>query len=317
MGSRRLASNTMPAMGLVEPGRLHRLALVVEDSASAHAWFKSALGAGQLHAAWEVPETASGGEADLEGTDSGLFRVGGYPFILLSKGTPGGPVARFFRRYGSGVHSLAWEVQDMWIVQNLLITQGIGIGAVNIPGRHFFMHPRDTHGVLMEWTDDSFGPNERYSDEGGGLVDVLGLGWVTAVVTDAESTAAFLSDLAGATPVSDNPQGSEAEEVTVDVRIGDLTLRLVTPTSPTSRYRTVPAGPRLWSFTLRVADLAIALKALEGTGIGTVHRQDGLAATDPSTTFGLPIEWTDSPEADAPSPIEFDWATRGHSTARS
>jgi hypothetical protein len=42
------------------------------------------------------------------------------------------------------------------------------------------MHPKDTHGVLMEWTDDTFGPNGKQPDEGGGLVDVADLAWVSS-----------------------------------------------------------------------------------------------------------------------------------------
>ncbi|HEX4244901.1 MAG TPA: VOC family protein, partial [Acidimicrobiales bacterium] len=187
---------------------------------------------------------------------------------------------------------LAWEVEDMWSAQNLLMERGIGIGAVNIPGRHFFMHPRDTHGVLMEWTDDSFGGNERRADEGGGSVDIQGLAWVTAVVADAESTATFLTDLADARPVSGNPRGPEQRERTIDLDIGDVTVRLVTPLSPESPYAGEGDSSRLCSFALRVANLDAALTDLEAAGVPTVRNDRGIAATDPSATFGLPIEWT-------------------------
>ena len=179
----------------------------------------------------------------------------------------------------------------MWSAQNLLIEHGIRIGAVNIPGRHFFMHPKDTHGILMEWTDDTFGANVRRPSEGGGAVDVSTLAWITAVVTDAEATAAMLGDLAGGTEVTDNVRGPASEEVTVDVLVGDVTIRLVTPTSADSRYAGVENTPRLSSFTLRVDDLPATLEALAGAGVPTTHRQEGLAATDPASTFGLPIEW--------------------------
>jgi methylmalonyl-CoA/ethylmalonyl-CoA epimerase len=279
-------------MALVEPGHLHRVALAVDDAASAHEWFKRVLGAGGLNSEQHPEDIRSSGEADLEGTDVRMFRVGGYPVILLSKGAPGGPVAKFIERYGPGVHSLAWEVEDMWSVQNLLMESGVRLGAVNIPGRHFFMHPRDTHGVLMEWTDDSFGGNKRQGDEGGGVVDVASLAWVTAVVADAESTATFLSGLAGATPVTGNARGPEARELTIDLEIGDMTLRLVTALSPESPYVNEGGSSRLCSYALRVADLESALTALEAAGVPTVRRDSGLAATDPSATFGLPIEWT-------------------------
>jgi 4-hydroxyphenylpyruvate dioxygenase-like putative hemolysin len=202
-------------------------------------------------------------------------------------------VANFFARWGPNVHSLAWEVDDMWTVQNLLIRQGVRIGAVNIPGRHFFMHPRDTRGVLMEWTDDSFGDSIRRPDERGGLVDVEALAWVTAVVTDASETAAFLEELCDAKRVSGNAQGPSDRELTIDVEIGDMTLRLITPASADSPYAaTISNGPHLCAFALRVADLEPALDALAGEGVAVVHREENLALTDPASTLGVAIEWT-------------------------
>jgi 4-hydroxyphenylpyruvate dioxygenase-like putative hemolysin len=281
---------------LIEPGPLHRVALAVEDAGVAHDWFVRLLGAGPLGTDRRGDPgelRATPGEDDLEGTDTRIFRLGGFPFILLSKGAPGGPVSNFLSRWGPSVHSLAWEVDDMWTVQNLLIRHGIRIGAVNIPGRHFFMHPRDTHGVLMEWTDDSFGESARRPDEGGGIVDIADLGWVTAAVTDANETAAFLAELCDASPVTGNAHGPSDRESTVDVRIGDMTLRLVTPRAPESPYAAVLSNmPRLCSFALRVPDLESTLKALAAEGVPTVHREGDLAGTDPATTFGVAIEWT-------------------------
>src|SRR5579859_140449 len=285
---------TIRAMALVEPGSLHRLALAVDDAAAANEWFKTILGAGPVTIHRQRGEASSGGEADLEGADTRLFRLGGYPYILLSKGKPGGPVANFLKRYGPGVHSLAWEVEDMWVVQNLLRERDIRLGAVNIPGRHFFMHPKDTHGVLMEWTDDTFGENGPRDGEGGGAIDVVGLAWVAAVVADAEATAAFLADLADATPVDGNAHRPDDRELTIDVNVGDMTLRLITPRTSESRYAAAfEGGPRLCSFALRVADLDTAIKALEAAGVPTVHREGALVATDPAATFGVPMEWTD------------------------
>jgi catechol 2,3-dioxygenase-like lactoylglutathione lyase family enzyme len=284
-------------MALVEPGYFHRLALAVDDAGAANKWFEEVLGAGPVgELTTRDPERLAGGggdEADLEGADTRMFRLGGYPFILLSKGLPGGPIHKFLERYGPGVHSVAWEVDDMWTVQNLLIERGVRIGAVNITGRHFFMHPRDTHSLLMEWTDDSFGYSKGRPDTGKGVIAVDDLAWVTAVVTDAEATAAFLTDLTDATPVEGNARGPKHTDLTIDLEIGDVTLRLVTPQTEDSPYAPVlAAGPRLCSYALRVADLDAALDALAGVGVPTVRREDGLAATDPAATFGLPIEWT-------------------------
>ncbi len=283
-------------MGLIEAGRLHRVALAVADAGVAEKWFEQTLGAGPLGTdrkgqPGDTPSTAR--VDDLEGTDTRLFRLGGYPIILLSKGAPGGPVAKFLDRYGPGVHSLAWEVSDMWTTQNLLIRNDIGIGAVNIPGRHFFMHPRDTHSLLLEWTDDSFGANSRRPDEGGGAIDVDRVAWVTAAVPDAEETAAFLADLCGAKEVHGNPRGPDQQDLIVDTEVGDVTIRLVTPRSPESPYSSVfSRAPGLCALALQVPDLGTAVQTLGDLEVPIRYQSDGLVATDPSATFGIPLEWT-------------------------
>jgi hypothetical protein len=146
----------------------------------------------------------------------------------------------------------------------------------------------------MEWTDDTFGRNERRDDEGGGAADVTSIAWVTAIVLDASETASFLSDLAGAKPVEGNVRGPADREDTVDMRVGDVTVRLITPESPSSPYSSFLRGgrPRLHSVAFRVPDLDAAVAALESAGVPAIRREDGLVATDPAATFGVAMEWT-------------------------
>jgi catechol 2,3-dioxygenase-like lactoylglutathione lyase family enzyme len=287
-------------MALVEPGLFHRLALAVEDAGATDAWFRRVLGAAPVTAP-ERPfqDEPVGGVLELDGADSRMVWLGGLPFIFLGAATPDGPVGRFIQRWGPSVHSLAWEIEDMWTVEHVLDQAGYHITGVNIPGRHFFMHPRDTDGVLLEWTDTSIGGDPRRGNpdpgEGGGVVDVTGIAWVTAVVADADATAARLTEMAAATPVTGNPTGDQAAERTIDLAVHDVTVRLVTPRSDASRFHPVlERAPRLWSYTARVPDLDAALAALESDGIKTLGRQGAVAWTDPATTLGVPMEWTDA-----------------------
>ena len=59
---------------------------------------------------------------------------------------------------------------DMWASQNHLVQAGIGITGVHIEGRHFFMHHRDTFGLILELTDDRLpgDPRNGLSPTGGG-----------------------------------------------------------------------------------------------------------------------------------------------------
>jgi catechol 2,3-dioxygenase-like lactoylglutathione lyase family enzyme len=282
-------------MPIVEPGVCHRLAVAVDDVEAIRAWLTDVLGAGSVESPGSTA-TSGGGDAydDLAGTESCLVGLGGLPFIALGGGAPGGPVDRHRQRYGPSMHSLAWEVADLWTTEHRLRRADIRIGAVNVPGRHFFMHPKDTHGLLLEWTDDIM---RAVPPAGDGRVrppaEVVAIEWVAAVVHDAGATASFLTELAGATEVDGLPRQPDADDDVVDVAIGDFVVRLVTPRSASSRYAAaLERGPRLWSCGLRVAHLDAALGALEAHGATVTHRWPGLAVTDPASTFGVPFEWT-------------------------
>jgi catechol 2,3-dioxygenase-like lactoylglutathione lyase family enzyme len=290
-------------MSVVTPGLFHRLALAVDDVAAADAWFRRIMGCVPVgrtegpHQDEPVPNVL-----EMEGAASQLLWHGGLPLILLGAATPDGVVGRFLARWGAAVHSVAWEVDDMWTVEHRLRQQNIRITGVNVPGRHFFMHPADTDGILMEWTDTSMVGDPRRGHpvplETAGVVGgVGGIAWVTAVVADAGASAARLAALAGAEPVTGNPTTAvEDVEQTVDVRVGDVVLRLVRPRSAASRYWPVlQRAPRLWSYAVRVADLETALAGLAGAGVKVRDRVGAVAYTDPATTLGIPIEWTDAP----------------------
>ena len=283
----------MPAP-LIEPGRFHRVAVAVDDAPAAHEWFRSLLGAGPWgggQATDPFGRAPKADEADLAGTETRSFALGGLPFILLSKGVPGGPVANFLQRYGPGVHSLAWEIDDLWSAQNLLIERGVRMGAVNVPGRHFFMHPKDTHGILIEWTDVVVADEAR--DGLDGAISVSEVAWVSAAVADADRAAAFLAGLLGAQPVDGNAMGPPERERTVDVAVGGVTIRLITPRSEESPYSSfLRTGPRLCTTALRVPDLDAAHRALETAGVSVARREPDLFETRSSDTFGIALEWT-------------------------
>ena len=277
---------------LIQPRNFHRLALAVDDVPVAAAWLQRFLGAVPI-AGGRGSGRGEGGPGQhlggLPDTDTLLLWVGGYPFILLS----GGAVARFLERHGPGVQSFAWEVDDNWEVEHIVRDRGIDVISVNMAGRFFFMHPRHTHGLLMEWCDGRMPRDSLPPTAGGGVVDISGLAWASGVVADADATADWMAGLMETKVVEDNPAGPAELERTVDLLVGDITIRLITPISPDSRYAAaLQSGPGVCSFALRVADLDAALSALDREGVKTAYRTEGLAATDPATTLGLRLEWS-------------------------
>jgi catechol 2,3-dioxygenase-like lactoylglutathione lyase family enzyme len=277
-------------MALVQPRNFHRLALAVTDIDAASAWFERMLGAVPIGGREGLTEARPGRDlGNMAGTDTRLAWVGGYPVILLS----GGMVARFLERHGPGVQSFAWEVDDNWEVEHIVRDHGIDVTSVNIGGRFFFMHPKDTHGLLLEWCDGKMPRGTRPSGPGQGVVEITGLAWASGVVADADATAEWMAGLMEVEVVEGNAKGPEDLERTIDLAVGDITIRLITPLSAESRYAPVlDRGPRVHSFALRVADLDAALAALDAEGVPTLYRAGSLAATDPASTLGLRIEWT-------------------------
>lgn len=123
---------------------------------------------------------------------------------------------------------------------------------------------------------------------------VAGLGWITAVVADADAAAAWICGLMEADRVEGNAAGPPEQERTVDLSVGDIVVRLVTPRTPESRYAaTLQRGPGVHSVAIRVPDLSTALAVLADEGIATTYRSGSLASTDRAATLGIRFDWTE------------------------
>lgn len=277
-------------MNRITPHNFHRLALAVHDIDEAMVWLERVLGASDVPGRGSRSDPSTRDQGNLAGTGQHIVWVAGYPTILLS----GGVVARFLDRYGPGVQSWAWEIDDNWSAEHLIRERGIEVVSVNVAGRFFFMHPKQTHGLLWEWCDGKMPRDANTPTSSNGLVGTSRLAWTTGLVEDADAAAEWIVGLMDAEEVQGRPRGSADVERTIDMQVGDVVVRLVTPLQPESRYAAdfAERGAHVHSFALQVDDLDAALAALAGEGIETAYRSDGLAATDPSTTLGLKIDWT-------------------------
>lgn len=222
---------------------------------------------------------------DLDGSEMGMVWMGSVPFLALGSTDPGGVVGRWLAKHGPGVQSLAWEVPDMWASQNYLQQLGIGITGVHVPGRHFFMHPRDTFGLMLELTDDRLpgDPRRGLTPIGGGdgPIDVQGVAYVSAVVPDLEPVTALFAHVFGV-------EARAVDGGALDFQIGDLPLRVATA-----------AGDRgsLQGVALAV-DLDAARPALDTAGIGVSDLPDGTVQLDPADMFGLDLRLVDADTTD-------------------
>lgn len=102
---------------------------------------------GKAH--YKIEEVAS------EGVRTSFFELGGVKIELLEATHAGSPIARFIEKRGEGIHHLAFEVADIRESIQSYSEKGFSLlneqpkaGADN--KQIAFMHPKSTHGVLVE-----------------------------------------------------------------------------------------------------------------------------------------------------------------------
>ena len=84
-----------------------------------------------------------------------MLMAGGVKIELLQPTQPDGPIAKFIGKRGEGVHHIAFRVRDIEKSLEKLKSQGVALidekARIGAGGsRIAFLHPRGTHGVLVE-----------------------------------------------------------------------------------------------------------------------------------------------------------------------
>ena len=125
--------------------RLEHVGIAVEDASAVLHLYEELLG---LFSYKE--ETVVG-----EGVRTHFLSAGSAKLELLEATAPGTAVARFLKRRGEGLHHLAFEVSDAETAMARARAAGFTpLSDAPYAGadgkRVFFLHPRDTHGVLIE-----------------------------------------------------------------------------------------------------------------------------------------------------------------------
>jgi len=84
-----------------------------------------------------------------------FFKVGETKIELLESTDPGGPIARFIEKRGEGIHHIAFAVDHVGEVLGEAAAMGISL-IDHVPRKGAeglqigFLHPKSTHGVLIE-----------------------------------------------------------------------------------------------------------------------------------------------------------------------
>lgn len=125
-------------------GRIDHIGVAVRSIAAASRLYET-LGLG-VSAPERLPDN---------GVTAAFVAVGETRIELLEPLGPDGPIARFLERRGEGIHHIAFAVADL--AAALAHARGAGFAVIDAtprPGAHgsriAFLHPKDTHGVLIE-----------------------------------------------------------------------------------------------------------------------------------------------------------------------
>lgn len=125
--------------------RIDHIGIAIADVAAAKRFYEDLLGLTLTHE--EVVTD--------QGVRTYFYPLAGVKLELLESVTPDGPIARYLEKRGPGMQHLAVEVDDIEDAIAELKAKGVRMldetprkGVENT--RIAFVHPKDTHGVLLE-----------------------------------------------------------------------------------------------------------------------------------------------------------------------
>ena len=124
--------------------QIHHIAIVVKDLDAALTFYRDALGI-------EVGERR---EVPAEGVEIAILPVGDSELELLEPLEPENSIGRFLDKRGEGIHHVCILVEDIAAAVTRMENEGAQM-ATEVRShpdgtRYAFVHPKSTHGVLME-----------------------------------------------------------------------------------------------------------------------------------------------------------------------
>ena len=123
--------------------QISHLGMAVKDLEEAREFYRSVFGL-------ESSEPITGGEGTIKVS---MVEVGNVLIELLQPAGSEGVMAKFLEKRGEGFHHICYEVDDINAEITSLKTAGVEVLGEPKPGAEgmsVFLHPRRTHGVLVE-----------------------------------------------------------------------------------------------------------------------------------------------------------------------
>lgn len=126
---------------------INHVCIAVKDIAETMQFYRDVFGVG------------TGEVVDIEdqAVQATLVQVGGSQLEFIQPTDPNGGVAKFIERRGEGVHHICFEVEDLPATLRRLDEKNIQLidraPREGLSGSIGFIHPKATHGVLIELVD--------------------------------------------------------------------------------------------------------------------------------------------------------------------
>lgn len=125
--------------------KIEHIGIAVKDLDAANKTYAALLGA----------ENYKTETVESEGVETSFFRIGESKIELLAATHEESPIAKFIGKRGEGIHHIAFEVEDIKAEMARLQNEGFVLlneqpkkGADN--KLVAFLHPKSSHGVLVE-----------------------------------------------------------------------------------------------------------------------------------------------------------------------
>lgn len=234
------------------------------------------------------------GEAEEIGRRGGMTWIGDNSIEVGQPIVKGHAAERFVNRLGPGMHSYAFQVDDLDATIEHLVSRGVTVGVR--PSQGFcFTDPRTTGGLLFEWSELVVPEDPR---AGGSLpphrveplLDIRTHAFVGAVLPDPLEWVDTFGALFGLTETFREPSAKPSHPV-VGLATPDCTLALYRLPRAQSRelWGVEHTRARCHVLGLGVPDLTDARRALEQDGIPVLWRDDSYLAVDPAHTGEVPL----------------------------
>ncbi len=238
------------------------------------------------------------GEAEDVGRRGGMTWIGDNSIEVAEPIVPGHAAARFLERFGPGMHSCAFQVENLNDTIAHLERTGVRVGVRPSPG-FCFTDPRTTGGLLFEWSDFTVpedprtgAPEPRYMVDP--ILDVTTHAFMGAVLPDPIEWAETFGGHFGLTEAFRQPQAVGTEPV-VGLAAPDCILALfrLPDGMATQVWGVEHTRPRCHVLGLGVPSLDGASRSLAAAGVQVLRRSGHSIILDPKDTGEVPLMLVD------------------------